>query len=130
MGLQSALVDQGHTTRRTATGPKVRGETPMGTVESVPFKCRASKPEPSELRQDQLRFTEYTRDVTLLTGTKDTQQQDLVWEADWRIVIEDGPFEGEYEIIGDPTPIRAKTRMLGWTLALREFTGKEPKERS
>ena len=128
MALTSALVDKAHTIHRGPVGPKVRGDQPMGDVPSTAFKCRVSKPDAREIENDKIAFTEYTRDVTMLTGTKRIDGTTLEIKESWRVVIEDGPFAGTYEVIGDPTVIRKKQRdsILGYTVALKMYQGKTP----
>lgn len=124
MSLQSALVDVAHTVHRGPVGPSVHGTTPMGDIYSPDFKCRVSAPNTQELRTDQIQFEQATRDVTVLTGLKYIDGSDLVLDKDWKLVIDTGPYAGEYELLGDPEPIRKKIDMIGYNVAARRYQGK------
>lgn len=125
MGLKSVLVDQCVIVRRGATGPKVAGQTPMGDVLSVPFKGRVDDPSPQELRRDQIQFIEYTRSATLMTSIKDTANVLLDIKASDKVRVLTGPYAGDYEVMGQPEPIRKKRKMIGWEIRLREPRGRE-----
>lgn len=127
MGLRSVLVDRAHTVTRGPVGPKVGGQTPMGDIDGPTFRCRISSPQPDELSRDNVRFTEYVRDLTMLTDTEDLNGNAIEIDADDRVVIESGPYEGEYSIMGQPTPVRKKRRdsVIAWNVALKEQLGKK-----
>lgn len=124
MGFQSVLVDTAHVVAREAIGEKIAGETQMGTVRKPAFQCRISSPRPDELSQDRIIFTQYVRDLTLLCGMKNVDGDPYSLMANQRIVIESGPYAGEYSIMGKPDPIRKKRVQIGWNIALKEHSGK------
>lgn len=126
MSINSVLVDRAHTVTRGPTGPKVAGQTPMGDVDGPTFKCRVSSPQPDELRRDQVQFTEYVRDLSMLAAKKDANGDALELEANDRVEVESGPYAGIYSVMGQPTPIRKKGRdtVIAWSVALKEQRGK------
>lgn len=125
MGLTSALVDTAHVIAREAIAERVAGETQMATVRKPAFKCRVSDPQPEELRTDRILWQQYTRDLTMLCGLRNIDGDDFVLKADNRIVVESGPYAGEYHILGKPDPIRKKRKLIGYNIALREHSGNE-----
>lgn len=125
MSLRSALVDRAHTWQRIAGATDDYGEPTYTDSFGPQFRCRVSTPEAQEIRNDQIEFTQYVRDLTLLCGVRAEDGTDLVIEADDRIVVETGVFAGTYDVVGEPTPIRKKRTMIGWTAALKETSGKE-----
>lgn len=124
MGFQSVLVDTAHVVAREPVGEKIAGETQMGTVRKPPFKCRISSPQPDELNTDRIMFPQYIRDLTMLCGMKNVDGDLYTPKADHRIVVESGPYAGEYSVVGKPDPIRKKRTQIGWNIALKEHSGK------
>lgn len=125
MGLRSALVDSIHVVSRAAVGPKVAGETQMVDVLGPMFKGRVDMPTPQELREDQIQFVQYTRDATLLVATKDSLGAMLDLKGSDKIRVTTGPYAGDFEILGPPSPIRKKRKLIGWEIRLTQPRGRE-----
>lgn len=126
MSLKGALVDEAMTYRRQSAGAKVNGETPYADVFGTPFKCRISKPEAFERKTSDVEFVQYERDLVLLCAMTDVDGGDIDIDAADRIVIDEGPFLGTYDIVGKPAVIRKKRKQIGWQVDLKESTGKNP----
>lgn len=124
MSIRSALVDRAHTLTMTEGAEDDYGETTLTPTDGEQFRCRVSKPDPQEVRADQIEFVQYIRDLTLLCAMKDEAGGLIDIEANDRIVVEAGVFAGEYDVMGKPIPIRKKRTQIGWTMALKETSGK------
>lgn len=126
MSLRSALVDRAHTWERAASATEDEyGEPTYSDASGPQFRCRVSKPDPQEIKTDQIEFTQYVRDLSLICAMKAEDGTLIDIEANDRIVVEAGLFAGTYDVIGKPVPIRKKRVQIGWTMALKEMTGKE-----
>lgn len=124
MSLASVLVDTGHFTHEGSTGARVNGKTPVVPVSSQQFSCRASNPSTTELRNDQVQFQEYQRDITLLTDIVYADGRTPIdLHENWRVVVEAGPYAGMYVMMGEPTPIRKKgiDDVIAYQFALRHY---------
>lgn len=126
MSLRGALVDSAVIQRRSASGAKVYGETPHYHTYSTPFRCRISKPKPFERTDSNIKFPQYERDLILICGVNDDNGEQIDMSAAEEIVVDEGLFAGEYEIVGKPSVIRKKRKQIGWEVELKEKTGKDP----
>ena len=116
VGLRGAMVDRGRFLRRGKAGDRVGGETPHGTRKSAFFKCRVSEVNDREVRDNDIRFTQYQRDVTIIADIKDELSRGLRTKSDMRIEIESEHFSGIYRIVGKPQRVRAKRRLKLWVI--------------
>lgn len=124
MSMRGALVDRAHVLEVSEGAIDAYGEGALSAAPSVTFRCRVSKPDPREVRNNDIEFTQYERDLIMLVGMKDEDGTLIALEADDRVVVEDGVFAGTYDIVGKPVPIRKKRTQIGWTFDLKESTGK------
>jgi len=118
MGLRSALVDTAYRIRKGPTSRRVEGTTEFRTVESEPIRVRLNIQQAGERTDDGRVLTE--PQPSLLVYRKDIMGEELDWRATDRIRVESEQLgTHEYEVSGDPQPIRKKRRVIGWTLTLR-----------
>lgn len=128
------LVDRAYRIRKGATSQRVEGSTVFTAQESEPIKVRLTVQQAGERTEDGRVLTE--PQPTLLVYKKDLLGEEIDWKATDRIRVESAELGvHEFEISGDPQPIRKKRRVIGWTLNLRrteenEVWGRNRKPRS
>lgn len=118
MGLRAALVDRAYRVRKGATSKRVEGSTIFTAQESEAIKARLSIQQAGERTEDGRVLTE--PQPTLIIYKRDTLGEELDWKATDRIRVESRELgTHEYEVSGDPQPMRKKRSIIGWTLTLR-----------
>lgn len=118
MGLRSVLVDRAYRIRKGATSKRVEGSTIFSAQESEQIRVRLSIQQAGERTDDGRVLTE--PQPTLLVYKRDILGEELDWKATDRIRVESAELgTHEYEVSGDPQPMRKKRRVIGWTLNLR-----------
>lgn len=118
MGLRAALVDTAYRIRKGPTGERVEGSTVFRSAESEPIKARLNIQQAGERTEDGRVLTE--PQPTLLVYKRDLLGEELDWKATDRIRVESIQLgTHEYELQGDPQPIRKKRTVIGWSLTLR-----------
>ena len=118
MGLRSVLVDRAYRIRKGATSKRVEGSTVFNSQESEAIRVRLSVQQAGERADNGRVLTE--PQPTLLVYKKDLLGEELDWRATDRIRVESVELgTHEFEVSGDPQPIRKKRRIIGWTLNLR-----------
>jgi hypothetical protein len=120
MALRAALVDLGYRkVQRAEPGRKTHGMTVMTPVEdSPPFRARLTIQQAGERLDDGRVLTEPK--PTLLTGKRDKSGTELSFAHNQRIRVKSKSLgEADWEVDGEPVPIRKKRRIIGWTLNLK-----------
>jgi len=118
MGFRGALVDRAVRLRKTSTGTRVEGTTIYTATESASIRVRLDVKAAGEELADGRMLTEPT--PTLLVYKRDLQGNYLDWRATDRLLVTSAQLgEHEYEVQGEPVPLRRKRRIMGWELTLR-----------
>lgn len=121
MGLKAILVDSAVITRRIASGDKVAGETPMIDQDTATFKCRVTAPTSGEINDDKIKFVQYVRSATMIVPLRYDDGVDMDIRAEDVVTVQSGPFAGKYEVLGEPSPIRKKKKMLLYNVRLQRY---------
>lgn len=143
MGLNSALVDRARRVYVAPTPTKVDGTTRFETIHGPWFRMRlsfhpastteASARSRARLTDDGGARTRAVERPTLIFGIKDLDGGSLL-AADGRCVLTaqdrieiDSPQLGRhlYEIIEEPSPMRKKRKILGYTVAVSRVVDHE-----
>ncbi len=118
MGFRGALVDRAVRIRKSSTGRRVEGTTIFEPNESAEIRVRLDIKAAGEELADGRILTEPT--PVLLVFRRDMDGTYLDWKASDRILVTSAQLgEHEYEVQGEPVPMRRKRRVLGWELTLR-----------
>lgn len=118
MGLRAALVDTAYRIRKSPTGEKVEGTTVFAPGESEAIPARLTLSTAAERTEDGRVLTE--PQPTLLVYRRDLLGQELDWKASDRIRVESEQLgDHDFEIQGEPQPMRKKRRIIGWSITLR-----------
>lgn len=118
MGLRAALVDTAYRIRQSPTGDKVEGTTVFTPSESEAIPARLTLNTAGERTEDGRVLTE--PQPTLLVYKRDLLGEELDWKATDRIKVESRELgDHEFEIQGEPQPMRKKRRIIGWSITLR-----------
>lgn len=118
MGFRGALVDRAVRIRKSSTGRRVEGTTIFEPNESAEIRVRLDIKAAGEELADGRILTEPT--PVLLVFRRDMDGTYLDWKASDRILVTSTQLgEHEYEVQGEPVPMRRKRRVLGWELTLR-----------
>lgn len=118
MALRAALVDRAIQIIKEPTATKVEGSTRFVNVEKSPIRVRLQITAAGEQLADGRVLTEPT--PTLLTDRRRKDGTLPEWRSSQRVrVISKQLGTQEWEINGEPTPLRAKRRIKGWELVLR-----------
>ena len=118
MGFRGALVDRAVRIRKSSTGRRVEGTTIFEPHESAEIRVRLDIKAAGEELADGRILTEPT--PVLLVFRRDMDGTYLDWKASDRILVTSTQLgEHEYEVQGEPVPMRRKRRVLGWELTLR-----------
>ena len=87
-------------------------------VESEAVKARLSITSAAERAEDGRALTE--PQPTLIVYKKDLVGDDLNWRSTDRIRVESAELgTHEYEVQGEPQPMRKKRKVIGWQITLR-----------
>lgn len=118
MSFRGALVDRAVRIRKASTGTRVEGTTIFAPVNSAPIRVRLDIKAAGEQLADGRVLTEPT--PTLLVFKRDLEGNYLDWKATDRILVTSQQLgQHEYEVQGEPVPLRRKRRVMGWELTLR-----------
>lgn len=118
MGFRGALVDRAVRIRKSSTGRRVEGTTIFEPNESASIRVRLDVKAAGEELADGRVLTEPT--PVLLVFRRDMDGTSLDWKASDRILVTSAQLGvHEYEVQGEPVPMRRKRRVLGWELTLR-----------
>jgi hypothetical protein len=118
MGIRAALVDRAYRLRKVPRSRRVEGSTVFQPTESEAVKARLSIANAGEQAEDGRVFTEPT--PTLLVYKRDLAGEELDWKSTDRIRVESRELgTHDFELQGEPQPIRKKRTIIGWTLTLR-----------
>lgn len=118
MGLRAALVDRAYRIRKSPSGEKVEGTTIFAPAESEAIPARLTLSTAAERNDDGRTITE--PQPTLIVYRRDLLGEELDWKATDRIRVESQQLGNhEFEVQGDPQPMRKKRRIIGWTITLR-----------
>jgi hypothetical protein len=118
MGFRGALVDTAYRIRQSPTRKRVEGSTVFQPNESEPIKARLTINTAGERTEDGRVLTE--PQPTLVVYRKDLLGETLDWKASDRIRVESVELgTHDFEIQGEPQPMRKKRRVIGWTFTLR-----------
>lgn len=125
MSLNRALVDTARKFGKARTGRKVEGSTVyVDTGPGVVFRCRLTLPGSSK---NPGTGGEPSNSVNvmadLLVGVKDTNGNVLSFAAgDELEIISRELGSDRWLVAGDPKPIRARRKMIGWELSVHRFS--------
>lgn len=118
MGFRGALVDTAYRVRKGPSSKRIEGSTIFTSEESEPIKARLSVTQAGERAEDGRVLTE--PQPTLIVYKRDLLGEELDWRATDRIRVESVELgTHEFEVQGDPQPMRKKRRVIGWQLNLR-----------
>ena len=118
MGLKAALVDTAYRIRKSPTGEKVEGTTVFAPSESEAIPARLTLSTAGERAEDGRVLTE--PQPTLIVYKRDILGQELDWRATDIIKVESRELgTHEFEVQGEPQPMRKKRRIIGWSITLR-----------
>jgi hypothetical protein len=139
MALASALVDRARIVRRVPNDYKVDGETGFVDAPGPWFKARLTIPESEEAvsgissRRVGLDASTQRRRVvkrpTLMFGTRDSEGQQIVLTVEDKVEVDSRELGTEVWLVSaDPGPIRAKRKVLGYTVTLRRIEDHEQEQ--
>lgn len=118
MGLRSALVDRAYRIRKSPKSKRVEGSTVFQATESEAVRARLSITAAGERTEDGRVLTE--PQPTLIVYKKDVVGDMLDWKATDRILVESNELgTHEFEVQGEPQPMRKKRSIIGWQINLR-----------
>ena len=118
MGLRSALVDRAYRIRKSPSAKRVEGSTVFRSVESEPVRARLNLTSAGERPEDGRVLTE--PQPTLIVYKRDLVGEELDWRSTDRIRVESRELgTHDYEIQGEPQPMRKKRTIIGWQITLR-----------
>jgi hypothetical protein len=121
MGLGSALVDRGQVFVHAPTGRKINGATEMEWQPGPIFKCRM-EPEAGPEAADAAggRPNEVSETPGLMTAAKDLSGVPLRITSEQRIRVTSQQLGvADYDVMGNPSPIRKKRKVIGFNVALQ-----------
>lgn len=127
MALRSALVDQGYLHRRTRTVKRVGGRSLYKDNEGPMFRVRLDLGSaPENVREGRLETVPRPR---LLTGKRDSEGNLLEFHSsDVVRVVSAQLGEADWEVDGDPEPLRKRRTVIGWLLNVSRVSEQEPEE--
>lgn len=118
MGLRAALVDRAYRIRKEPRSKRVEGSTVFVSGESEAVRARLSVTAAGERTEDGRVLTE--PQPTLIVYKRDLIGRELDWKATDRIRVESRELGNhEFEVQGDPQPMRKKRSIIGWQITLR-----------
>lgn len=118
MGLRAALVDRAYRIRKQPRSKRVEGSTVFQSGESEAVRARLSITAAGERTEDGRVLTE--PQPTLIVYKRDMVGQVMDWKATDRIRVESRELgTHEFEVQGEPQPMRKKRSVIGWQIALR-----------
>jgi hypothetical protein len=122
MGLGGALVDRARPVRRAAAGLRVEGRTQYGEARGPWFRCRLELPAAAEQGGVPTGVRPVPTSPTLLYETRDEEGDPLRLTNQERLeVVSKELGSEEWEITGDPQPIRKRRTLIGWQASLRRY---------
>lgn len=120
MALVSALVDRGRIIRRRRTGTKIEGTTQRIDETSEWFRMRLAPAQSEEAAQEGRTRRTNKAPVTLI-DRRDLKGQLVVILGQNLIEVRSRELgNGVYQIVGDPTPLRKRHRVIGYEAQLAQ----------
>lgn len=118
MGIRTALVDRAYRIRKSPKSRRVEGSTMFQAEESEAIKARLTVNAAGERTEDGRVLSE--PQPTLIVYKKDMVGDLMDWRATDRIRVESNELgTHEFEVEGEPQPIRKKRSIIGWQITLR-----------
>lgn len=115
MAFNGALVDKGRRLYREALPDKVEGSTQMANITSAWFKCRLNLPQGVETDEATGARRRKVLRPSILIAKKNSDGELSGVKAKERIEIASAQLgTAVYEVIGDPTVLRKKRRVIGY----------------
>ena len=120
MGLGSACVDRARPVRRAAAGLRVEGRTQYGETKGPWFHCRLELPAAGEQAGGVTGMRPVITEPTLMYVPRDEEGDELHLTNQDRLEVVSRELGSEdWELTGDPQPIRKKRTLIGWQAALK-----------